>query len=166
MDLISAKVEAAKASRDKRKKMYINVDDEGECIISSIPAKDTDKIQAVFVNGSQVPLEDHLTNINETKQETKMETKTAKKSAPAKKTAAKKVEPAKKATAKPAKKVAAKGAAPAGLGKQTTLAIKDIIKRVKAGEKAYNKDVKPLPIGYLEKMVDKNKEIQVQFVKA
>jgi len=171
MDLITAKVEAAKASRDKRKKMYINVDDEGECIISSIPAKNTDMIQAVFVNGSEVKLEEHL-NENEQKTTNKMETtvKTAKKTAPAKKVAAKKKAkaPAKKVAS--AKKSAAKTSAPsvtaANLTQPAEVAIKDVIKKIKSGEvKAYNKDLKPLPMGYLAKMVDHNKVITVSYSK-
>lgn len=63
MDLITAKVDAAALSRKKGKKLYINVDSEGECIIESLPAKKQEDIMAVFIAGNEVKLEDHVTMV-------------------------------------------------------------------------------------------------------
>ena len=48
MDLISAKVEAAKQSREKKQRVYINVDSEGECSLSAKAGKET---LTVYANG-------------------------------------------------------------------------------------------------------------------
>jgi hypothetical protein len=87
---------------------------------------------------------------------------------PAKKTA-------KKATAKKSaeKKVAAKVTttgekkeAPKPKAGQKLMSVKEILKTIAKGEqKAWNKDGKPLPVGYLTKMADHNKEIIVSFTK-
>lgn len=108
MDLMSARVEAAAMSRREHKKIYINTDNEGECICSSIASKNPDNVQAAYVNGSEVKLGEEVayteieieeTKTSKPKKSTKMETtvtkktakKVAKKSAPAKKVVAKKV---------------------------------------------------------------------------
>lgn len=87
MDLISARVEAAAMSRQQRKKIYINTDDEGECVCSSIASKNPDNVQAAFVNGSEVKLGEEVaydeieieeTKTSKPKKSTKME-KVAKK---------------------------------------------------------------------------------------
>lgn len=54
MDLISAKVEAAKLSRSEHKKKYIIVDDEGECFIDNAPLKG---VLHCYNNGSEIALE-------------------------------------------------------------------------------------------------------------
>lgn len=106
MDLVTARVDAAKESRSKKKKIYINVDGEGECVLSSIAAKNKDQIMAAYVNGSEVPLTDESEieqveeKVEKPKTKIKMETKTTKKI-----TAKKKSTPAKKSAA-PAKKKA------------------------------------------------------------
>lgn len=54
MDLISAKVEAAKHSRTEKKKIYIIVDDDGECELNHAPLKG---VYACYSNGSEIALE-------------------------------------------------------------------------------------------------------------
>jgi hypothetical protein len=55
MDLISAKVEAAKRSRTEKRKIYIIVDEkDGECDLSHIPLKG---VYACYNNGSEIALE-------------------------------------------------------------------------------------------------------------
>lgn len=54
MDLISAKVEAAKQSRAERRKIYIIVDDEGECELNHAPLKG---VLHCYNNGSEIALE-------------------------------------------------------------------------------------------------------------
>ena len=175
MDLITAKVEAAKQSRLKGKRLFINADEEGECIISSLPAKEADNLMAIFIAGNEQPLKDYLTNEQlpttiEPKIEPEKKTKVSKTNKPEKVMPTTKKASKKAATKKTVKKAVTtkkvevkKSIAPVKLGKQVTLAIKEIIKRVEKGEKAYNKDSKPLPAGYLNKMVDKTKEILVSF---
>lgn len=101
MDLISAKVEAASTSKKERKRIFIYVDSEGECLLTSVMPKNKDLIQAVFINGSETKLE----NLEE-QTITTMETKTKKVAKPAAKRVAKKTvtkkSPAKKIL-KPAK---------------------------------------------------------------
>lgn len=106
MDLISAKVEAAKQSRIQKKKMYINVDSEGECTVSGKPVEAI----TVFSNGSEVALDSDIkVSTAEVKTKNKKQTIMA-----TPKTAAKK--------AAPAKKVAVKEERPANqIGKATTL---------------------------------------------
>lgn len=117
MDLISAKVEAAKESRAQRKKMYIIVDEEEEAIISSLPAKKKGNVTlTAFVNGSEVPLDDFGAVPESEPLETKNKLKTKKsktmstevltpvKKVKAAKKADKKIVAVKKSAAKPAKK--------------------------------------------------------------
>jgi hypothetical protein len=92
MDLISAKVEAANVSKKERKRIYIYIDGEGECLLTSIQPKNKDLVQAVFVNGAEIKLED-------IEQQTISTMSTKVKKAPVKKTA-KKVTAAKKSPAK------------------------------------------------------------------
>lgn len=54
MDLISAKVEAAKRSREEKKKIYITVDTDGECDLSNLPLKG---VYTCYSNGSEIALE-------------------------------------------------------------------------------------------------------------
>lgn len=54
MDLISAKVEAAKTSRTEHRKIYIIVDDEGECSLNHAPLKG---VLHCYNNGSEIALE-------------------------------------------------------------------------------------------------------------
>lgn len=62
MDLISAKVEAAKKSRTTGKKQYIIVDNDAECHIKEKCPSDLETLMAVFMNGSEM-------NMNETLEE-------------------------------------------------------------------------------------------------
>jgi len=116
MDLITAKVEAAKLSRTEKKKMYINVDADGECTVADKPKEPI----TAYANGSEVALESNLEvstaepKMKKSKQSNKkVMAEVATKKAPAKKAAAKKEAP---------KKVAAKVERPSNLvGKATTL---------------------------------------------
>lgn len=54
MDLISAKVEAAKQSRTEHRKVYIIVDSDGECSLNHAPLKG---VYACYNNGSEIALE-------------------------------------------------------------------------------------------------------------
>lgn len=114
MDLQTARKEAAEQSKVSKKKLYVNIDGEGECIIESVPSKKTDQVMAAFINGKEVSLESEepataATNAklyaasvkNKSQNKTtpkEATTKMAKK--PAKKVAAKKSAPAKKAEKK------------------------------------------------------------------
>ena len=93
MDLISAKVEAAKQSRAEKRKVYIIVDEKtGECDLSHAPLKG---VYTVYNNGSEIALETDapVTTTepvaNKNSKDTVMATKPVKKAA-AKKVVAKK----------------------------------------------------------------------------
>jgi len=58
MDLQSARKQAAADSKAQKKKLFINVDDEGECVLSSVADKNPDNVMAAFVNGSEVALDE------------------------------------------------------------------------------------------------------------
>jgi len=120
-DLLSAKVEAAGASRTEKKTIYIMVDDDGDCTLHTTDFLPKHETIAAYRNGSEVPLDDEVVTPEPTKNKKMAETKTpakpaakkpaapAKKSAPAKKVAAKKVvKPAAKAAKKAEKPKAEK----------------------------------------------------------
>lgn len=109
MDLIEARVKAAATSLKEKKKIYIVVDKEGECLLKSIPDKNPELNMAAFVNGSEVKVtseeietsaEAEVTKISQVKKKTPL-TKT--KVQPKKKT-----KMAKTATKTPAKNLVKK----------------------------------------------------------
>lgn len=167
MDLISARVEAAKKSKQLGKKYYIinNVEEE-ECDVTSTYPKNPKEILGVFVNGSEVKEEIAIEESTPTKKEKQSVTKKETKMSTATKTSKKAAKKVAKKSA-PVKKVAVKKTAteaPKGKGKLMT--IKNIIAAVNKGAKAYNRDSKPLPIGYLNKFADPSKEILATLVEA
>ena len=150
MDLISAKVEAAKLSKQQGKTIFINVDKEGECEVSENKNNTT---YACYKNGNEVKVEEELpSEESKTKKEKAMK-KTKEqpvKKAQAKKTAAKKVvEQAKKSPSSSIK------------GAKKEMSVKAAKELVKKGQKLYNEAGKPLPFGYLNKMADQNRVIKV-----
>lgn len=130
MDLISAKVKAAQQSRLNNKKVYVVVDDEGECEISNSPL--TGSLHC-FLNGSEIALESKLeeptTKPSGTKLAKNQEPKTNKTmtkvatATPAKKGIEKKVTaPVKKTAPTPAaKKPQPSNVKRDGIGKATTV---------------------------------------------
>jgi len=124
MDLITAKVDAAKQSREQKKRVYIIVDGEGECTLATTPK---DGAITVYANGSEVALESDIKESttqpivkkSKTQKTTAMET-TAKKAA--KKVAKKEVKKAAAKKVAPKKEAPKKEARPSNLiGKATTL---------------------------------------------
>lgn len=182
MDLISAKVEAAKVSKDERKTVYINVDKEGECYLST---KQNGTTQSVFKNGNEGTFEEITNDVApaELAKEDKVKTskklttvesvkeapKTVKKLSSEKiknqkvmstvKTATKKVAaPTKKAT--PVKKLAAKTTAvkkpvPAKVLKPTPSGKTMLVKEIKAAIKKGLKVVNHAGVRFTPKYIDK-----------
>lgn len=110
MDLQTARAEAAKQSKETKKKLFINIDGEGECIIESVPSKQADLVQAAFVNGKEVPLEVEIAATTATNAKLAKKNKSINNKTPKEATIkmAKTAKKSAKKSAKPAKKVAAK----------------------------------------------------------
>lgn len=164
---------------------------EGDCYFAKKADKTT---QAILKHGSEVKLDSDEgkellsteTKVVPLKVEEGNEGEN-KKSSTVKKVSTKNNKTMATAVKTPAKKTASKTAAKKSTGKkvaaktpvekkekevvkpkagQKLMTIKEVIKIVTKGEqKAWNKDDKPLPIGYLTKMADHNKEIIVSFTK-
>lgn len=159
MDLITAKVEAAKLSREKRTQVYVNLTDDEEVEISETAGKD---VLHIFANGSEIS-EQGVGEQSETKTPVTKNKSTIKT----------KINMAtKKSSKKPAKKLgkkveAVKNTAPKSSGKTTggqqTLTIKAIREKINKGFYALNKDGKNLTPKYLEGMADQTREMAVTF---
>jgi hypothetical protein len=116
-----------------------------------------------FKNGEEVPLE-----IGTAKKEVKASTSEKKPKTENKKVkkmaTAKKAKPAKKAKSKTAKVTKDR---PAVKGSNKTLTIKAMLAEIKKGSKIFRKeDSAPLPEGYLAKMKDATREMEVTVVAA
>ena len=184
MDLQTARKQAATESKAQKKKLYINVDGEGECILSSVADKNPDNVMAAFVNGNEVALDDMKQEQAKTTKVNAALMKSSKKALSKNQSnkhgddtrptmATKKV---KKVAAKAAPKKAVKktnGEKPVlatVTGEKKNLAVTKIIALIKAGTRVYrqsnpnNNGILQLP--RLQKMANKDKEIAVIVVKA
>jgi len=137
MDLVSAKVEAAKLSKEKGMKVFINVDDDGECTLGKYDPKST---TLCYSNGGQIPLP--TSNTEETK--TSEVVKTKKKAV-------------KKVTKKSAKKNDRKPE-----GKKVKIKISKAIELAKKGSSVYRaSNGSPFGLYYLAKVKDKSREMEL-----
>lgn len=192
MDLLSAKEQAKKMSRDKKSKIYVQVNNStGECICTANLAEPGHTAHDLFVNGAQskqpltaapasavkvydgedmkirnVPAGSNKAAELIAKKDAKLESaKTPTKKEPVKTNKMEKVATKKVAAKKVVKKEAKAEGKP--VGKLVTMAIGKVIAALKDGsQKAFNASGKPLPVGYLAKMADPKKEIAVTLVKA
>lgn len=158
MDLITAKVEAAKLSREKRTQVYVNLTDDEEVEVSEEAGKD---VLHIFVNGSEVSeqaVEEVKIPAQKTKSKTKTKSNMSTKKSPkkqAKKTAVKKAESVVKNTASKSTSKSSSG--------QQTMPVKAIREKMNKGFYALNKDGKNLTPKYLEGMADQSREMVVTF---
>lgn len=141
MDLISAKVEAAKVSKEKSNKQFVNVDGEGECSVGKFDPKAS---TVCYSSGSQIPMP-----TNEPEEE-KVKIKKEKKVKKVKKVAKKKV--AKKATA-PRKAIE---------GKKMKITVKKALELAKKGSQIFRaSNGSPFGKYYLDKIQNKEKEMEL-----
>lgn len=161
MVLMEAKAAAKKESvHHKGKPLFVYSDNTGECDYSL-----TERVgkgittHAVFFNGKEAKLESFAQEF--TKSNTKNKQTSADENATIMKTAVKN-----KSAKKSAKKVAHKAVAKPSGGKSATMTVKAIKDAVRKGAKAFNESMKPLPLGYLEKMTDVTREIKCTIVPA
>ena len=173
MDLQTAKKAAAEKSRSEKKKtVYLNVDDEGEVNLSDTYDKDSTAL--AYKAGSQIALpkaewSDAVSKnvVKETKSSKSNKQNTAKQTVATETAETMKNKNSKKAAAKPAKKSAALAAV---TGAKKNLAVKEIIKLLDKGVKVYRQSA-PNANGLLQskrmrKQKNQDKEIAVVIVKA
>lgn len=157
MDLISAKVEAAKASKKSRKHCFIVVDAEGECAISEKHPGPKATIMATYLNGSEVATP--AAPEEAVKKDVGPKTKTNKKMKAVKK-GGKKIS-AKKADRKPVTGADVVKTRIAAGAKKQTLSIKKALELAKKGSTLYRaSNGSDLGKYYLDGYKNKEKEIE------
>jgi hypothetical protein len=138
MDLITAKVEAASASKGG-KKVFINVDKDGECTLGKF---DPQASTVCYSNGSQIPMpKDEPEEVKQKKTVKKVKTK-------AKKTVAKK-----KAAKKDRKPIE---------GKKMKISVAKALTLAKKGASIYRaSNGSPFGAYYLSKVANKDREMEL-----
>lgn len=183
MDLLTAKVEAAKESRTQKKTAYVYVEGDGECDFTLSTPDAKKEVLHAYQNGKEIPYEKKVapaakkakSTQNTTKEPvvvTEEATQVPNQKVSSTKTKTNKVMATATKTTKKAAKKTAKKSAPAKTaktavkieGKKKTTTVKEVLAWVKKGNRAYNKDGKPLPEGYLARMSDPAREIEVTLV--